>query len=151
MENPTEPTVSLSLTVVDAAKALAFYAAAFGAEELFRMPAPDGSIAHAEFRIGNTHIFISGEAEEWNARAMPEGAMASCLFSIATNDCDASFDHAIASGATSLSEPADFFWGTRTALVKDPFGYRWSFNQKIEDVSPEEIARRAQAFFSSDG
>ena len=60
-----------------------------------------------------------------------------------------SYDRAIKSGAESLSEPMNYFWGTRSALIKFPFGYRRSFNQIVENVSPEEIARRAKEFFSS--
>ena len=144
-----DPTVSFSLTVKNASKALNFYSEALGAEELFRLPTPEGGVAHAEFMIGNTRIYISDEAEEWNAFAMPEGTTASCLFSIMTEDCQRSYDRAIKAGAESLSEPMNYFWGTRSALIKDPFGYRWSFNQIIENVSPEEITRRAQEFFSS--
>jgi PhnB protein len=149
MKAISQPTVSLSLTVKNTADALKFYAEAFGAEELFRMPTPDGGIAHAEFMIGNTHIYISDEAEEWHAYAMPEGATASCLFSIATENCDAAYRRAVDAGARSLSEPADQFWGMRSAIVKDPFGYRWSFGQMIEEVSAEELARRAEKLFSS--
>jgi PhnB protein len=80
MEKKEAPTVSLSLTVKDAAKALDFYAEAFGAVEIFRMPIPDGGVAHAEFMIGNTRIYISDESEAWHAFAMPEGTTAACLF-----------------------------------------------------------------------
>jgi PhnB protein len=149
MEQTIEPTVSFSLTVKDASSALKFYSEALGAEELFRLPTPEGGLAHAEFMIGNTRIYISDEALEWHAFAMIEGAVASCLFSIMTEDCDASYNRAIKAGADSLSEPKNQFWGTRSALIKDPFGYRWSFIQKIEDVSPEELERRAQALYSS--
>jgi len=148
MEQKTEPTVAFSLTVKDTARALAFYAAAFGAQELFRMPSPDGGVAHAEFMIGNTHIYISDEAPDWHAYAMPEGATASCLFSINIEDCDTAYKQATAAGAVSLNEPEDQFWGARSAMIKDPFGYRWSLIQKIEEVSPEELVKRAQALFS---
>ena len=149
MEQTASPTVALSLTVKDAASALNFYSTALGAVEVFRMPAPDGGVAHAEFLIGNTRIYISDEAEEWHAFAMPEGTMASCLFSIMTADCDQAYHRAIKAGAQSLREPENQFWGMRSAIVKDPFGYRWSFSQLVEDVSPEELAKRAQDFFSS--
>lgn len=149
MEQKAEPTVALSLTVKNTTSALKFYSSALGAVELFRMPAPDGGIAHAEFMIGNTRIYISDEAEEYHAIAMPEGTTASCLFSIMTEDCDKAYDRAIQAGAQSLSEPENQFWGARSALIKDPFGYRWSFNQLVEALSPEEMAERAQAFFSS--
>lgn len=143
-----EPTVSFSLTVPDPSQALEFYAYAFGARELFRLPAPDGSVAHAEFVIGNSRIYISGEAPEWHAFALPQGQLASCLFSIATENCDSAHERAIEAGAMSLGEPRNFFWGTRSSIVKDPFGYRWSFNQKIEALQPEEIEHRAKEFFS---
>ncbi len=149
MESNPEPTVSFSLTVKDAAQALDFYTTAFGAKELFRMPAPDGSVAHAEFIIGNTRIYISGEAEEWHAYAMPENTMASCLFSIATEDCDAAHERATQAGAESLSPPVDQFWGARSSIIKDPYGYRWSFSQMIEELSPEEISKRAEELFAS--
>lgn len=150
MEKGNMPTISLSLTVKNTSKALQFYANAFGAKEVFRMPTPDGGIAHAEFRIGNTNVYISDEAPDWHAYSMPEGEMASCLFSIISDDCDMSYEKAVKAGAESLSPPQDHFWGVRSAIIKDPFGYRWSFGQQIEEVTPEEIAKRAQAFFSTD-
>ena len=149
MEPIIELTVSFSLTVKDASSALNFYSEAFGAAELYRIPTPEGGVAHAEFMIGNTRIYISDEAPEWHAFAIPEDSLASCLFSVMTEDCDRSYNRAIKAGAESLSEPINHFWGTRSALVKDPFGYRWSLNQKVEEVSPEELARRAQEYFSA--
>jgi len=149
MEPTTEPTVSFSLTVKDASNALDFYAKAFGAEEIYRFPTPEGGIAHAEFMLGNTRIYISDEAPEWHALAMADGATASCLFSIMAEDCEKSHHRAIEAGAEALSEPQDYFWGTRSSIIKDPYGYRWAFVQRIEDVSPEELERRAQAYFST--
>lgn len=142
------PTVSISLTTRKTAEALEFYANAFGAKEEFRMPVPGGGVAHAEFLIGNTRLFISDESPEWHAFAMPEGATASCLFSIMTEDCDGSFRRAVDAGAESLSEPADQFWGARSAVVKDPFGYRWSLVQQTENLSPEEVMERAKKLFA---
>ncbi|MCB1100266.1 MAG: VOC family protein [Verrucomicrobiae bacterium] len=145
MSQPSEPTVAISLTCKRAADALDFYTKAFGAKELFRMSGPDGSVPHAEFMIGNSQIYISDESPEWHAKAMPEGSAASCLISIVTDDCDQSFARAVEAGATPLNSPQDQFWGKRSAMVRDPFGYRWSFSQHIEDVSPEEMMKRAQA------
>lgn len=147
MDQASLPTVSLSLTVKDANEALKFYQDALDAKEVFRLPTPDGGIAHAEFMVGNTHIYISDEAPDWHAFAMPEGGMASCLFSIMVDDCDKAYEQAVKVGAKSLSPPQDQFWGMRSAVVKDPFGYRWSFGHMIEEVHPEELAQRAQAFF----
>lgn len=151
MENISKPTVFLSLTVKDTAKALEFYSKALSAIEVFRMPTPDGGIGHAEFTIGNTHIYISDEAPDWHAYAMTEGSMASCLFTIAVDDCDQSYEQAVKAGAESLSQPQDQFWGVRSAIIKDPFGYRWSFGQRVEDVSPEELTKRSQALFGGNG
>lgn len=147
MGTEAEPTVSLSLTVKRGADALDFYSKAFGAKELFRMPTPDGGVAHAEFMLGDTRIFLSDEAEEWHAFAMKDGTQASCLFSIMTDDCDASHERAVQAGAKSLVEPKDQFWGMRSSVICDPFGYRWSFAEKTEDVSPDELQRRAQELF----
>lgn len=147
MTTDTEPTVSFSLTVRDAAAALDFYARALGAKELFRLATPDGGVAHAEFMVGNTQIFISDEAPEWHARAMPEDGLASCLFSIMTDNCDDAYKRAVDAGAQSLGEPMDQFWGMRSAMVKDPYGYRWAFVQRIETLSNEEIVARARKFF----
>ncbi len=143
------PTVTVSLTVKDTSRALAFYKEAFGAEELFRMPSPDGGVAHAEFMIGNSRIYISDEYEDYHAFAMLADATASCLFSIQVEDCNDAHARAVASGATTLSAPADQFWGTRTAVIRDPFGYRWGLSQRIEELTPEEIERRARALFTS--
>ena len=145
---PTTPTVTISLTVKDAGEALDFYTRALGANELFRMCAPDGSVMHAEFTIGNSLIFLSGESPDWHAFAMPEGATASCNFSIDTEGCDDAFKKAVDAGAEALVEPQDYFWGRRTGVVKDPYGYRWSLSQFIEEVSPEEIERRAKEMFA---
>jgi|APTNR8051073442_1049403.scaffolds.fasta_scaffold01562_5 PhnB protein len=149
MSQPTEPSVSISLTCKRASEALDFYARAFGAKELFRMGGPDGSVAHAAFMIGGSLLNISDESPEWHAKAMPEGGSASCLFSIVTEDCDSAFAHAVEAGATPLNEPKDHFWGKRNAMVRDPFGYRWSFSQHLEEVSPEELMKRAQAFMAA--
>lgn len=108
------------------------------------MAMPDGSVAHAELTIGNTHLYLSGESPDWHAYAMPEGSKASCIFAINTGSCDDSFKKAVEAGAKPLVEPQDQFWGRRTAVVLDPFGYRWSLSQLVEVVPPDEIMRRAQ-------
>ncbi len=141
-------TVQLSLTCKSAGEALEFYKKALGATELYRMPTPDGGVAHAEFIIGNTQIYISDEDPAFGAIAMPEGQMASCLFAIRTDDCDAAFKQATDAGAKSLADPEDKFWGERAAVIRDPYGYRWSFGQITEELTPEEVEKRAQEFFS---
>ena len=149
MSQTPEPSVTISLTCRRATDALDFYARAFGAKELFRMGGPDGSVAHTAFMIGSALLNISDESPEWHAKPMPEGGSASCLFSIATESCDEAFTRAVEAGATPLNQPNDYFWGKRNAMVRDPFGYRWSFSQHLEDVSPEELSKRAQALMAA--
>lgn len=150
MSQTTEPTVSFSLTCKSAAAALDFYARAFGAVELYRLSPAPGVVPHAEFMIGNTHINISDEFPQGHAFAIPEGGMAPCVFSIQVPDCDQAFARALAAGGSPLSPSRDQFWGKRTAMLKDPFGYRWSLNQHLEDVPPDELLKRAQAFMSKE-
>jgi len=144
-----EPTLALSLTVNNGSEALDFYTRAFGAKELYRMPMPDGSIAHAEFVIGNTNIYLSEDSPEWHASSMPEGGRASCLFSLAVESCDAAFAKAVAAGGEPLMEPMDQFWGMRTGMIQDKYGYRWTFREFLEEVSPEEMMKRAQEMASA--
>ncbi|MHB1081505.1 MAG: VOC family protein [Prosthecobacter sp.] len=148
MSQANEPTVSFSLTCKSAAAALDFYARAFGAVELYRLSPAPGIVPHAEFMIGNTHIYISDEAPTANALAIPAGGMAPCGFTIQVDDCDQAFARALAAGGSPLSPSRDQFWGKRTAMLRDPFGYRWSFSQHLEDVPPDELMKRAQAFMS---
>lgn len=148
MSQPTEPTLTVSLTCKRASDALEFYAKAFGAREIYRLGGPDGSVGHAAFMVGNTLMNISDENTDWHAKAMADGTKASCLFSIATEDCDQAFAHAVAAGATPLNSPQNYFWGKRTAMICDPFGYRWTFSQLIENVSPEEMMQRARAYMT---
>jgi len=136
---------AISLTVNDGRAALEFYEKAFGAKELFRMELPEemgGGIAHAEFMLGEQLVYLSEESPDWKAYAMKEGQLASCLFATNVKDSDESFTQALAAGATEISGPTDQPWGWRTAVVQDPFGYRWNVRQFLEDVSEEELRRR---------
>jgi len=145
MEGFDQPTsVKLSLTVRNVADALDFYHRAFGAEKLYHLDGPNGEISHAEFKIGETEIFISDEFPEWEALAMPEGGRSSCLFCLNIKDCDADTTKAEAAGGEVLSAPQDYFWGMRCSIVLDPFGYRWTLGQVTEELSPEEVARRSK-------
>jgi PhnB protein len=143
------PTVSLSITVKDGNAALEFYKKALGAEVTLLMPDPGGGVVHAEMLIGTSKVYLSGESPEWHAEAMPEGMLAPCLFAIATDDSDASFKRAVDAGGVPLKEPENMFWGVRESMIRDPFGYRWSFGQFVEEVSPEEFQRRAKELFGS--
>ena len=124
------------LIVKGAAKFIDFMKEAFGAEETFRMPGPDGSIGHAEVRIGDSVVMLSD--------ATVLGPMPATLL-LYVEDCDAVYKRALAAGGRSEREPADQFYGDRSAGVNDAFGNRWWIHTHVEDVPPDEMAKRAAA------
>ena len=131
-----------------AAKAIEFYAKAFGAEETVRMPGPDGSIAHAEVKIGNSMLMLSDENKE-RGQLSPESIGGSpCSIMFYADDVDAVFSRAVAAGAKAEMPPADMFWGDRMGNIVDPFGHKWAIATHKEDVSPEEMEKRMAAMGS---
>lgn len=140
-------TVTAALTLDDAAKAIDWYKQAFGAEEVGRNAGPDGKIMHAEIRIGDTRIMISDPVMDGKGPKTYGGSPASLW--IYVPDCDALYKRAVAAGATSTMEMSDQFWGDRFGAVSDPFGYRWSFATRKEDLTPAEIEKRQAEFFKS--
>lgn len=140
-------TITPSLTCRDAAKAIDFYKKAFGAQELMRMPSPDGKISHAEIKIGDSVVFINDEFPGRTAAPTPTATPSNSLF-LYVEDVDTVFNRAISAGAKSTMPLQDMFWGDRFGNVLDPFGHQWGLATHIEDVAPEEIGRRAQAFFA---
>jgi PhnB protein len=133
------------LIVTGAAKAIEFYKKAFGAEEMVRMAQADGRIGHAEIKIGDSPIMLADEFPEMGARSPQSlgGSPVSILLYV--KDVDAVFTHAVAAGATVQRPVADQFYGDRTGGVTDPFGHVWYIAIHKEDVSPEEMKKRAAA------
>jgi uncharacterized glyoxalase superfamily protein PhnB len=126
-----------------ASDAIDFYKKAFGARELTRMSAPDGSLAHAEIRIGDSPVMLGDEAPQMGAVAPPTiGGTAVHIF-LYVKDVDKAFAQATGAGATVEMPPTDMFWGDRYCKLADPFGHKWSMATHIEDVPPKEMARRA--------
>ena len=125
------------LMVQGANKLIDFLKAAFGGKELLRLQRPDGNTAHAEIRVGDSVVML-GEAHE------PWKPMPAALY-LYVNDCDATYRQALQAGAKSVSEPADMFYGDRHGGVSDPSGNMWWIATHKEDVSADEMARRAQA------
>ena len=126
------------LVVEGAAKLIDFLRQAFDAQETFRMPKPDGTIMHAELKIGDSMVMMGDASETW--KAIP-----SVLY-LYVNDADAVYKRALQAGATSTMEPADQFYGDRHGSVKDPAGNVWWIATHKEDVPPEELKKRAEAF-----
>lgn len=138
-------TVTPSIVVKGAAKAIEFYKRAFGAEEIMRLDAPDGSVMHAEIRFGDCVVMLGEECPDWGAKA-PLPNHCSGSLHLYVPDTDKAFERAIAAGCTTKMPPSNMFWGDRYAKVIDPFGHVWGLATHVEDVSPEECARRAAAW-----
>lgn len=138
-------TVTPSICVKGAAKAISFYKTAFGAEEIMRLDAPDGSVMHAELRFGDCIVMLGEECPEWGARA-PLPNHCSGSLHLYVPDTDRAFERATSAGCTVKMPPSNMFWGDRYAKVIDPFGHVWGLATHVEDVSPEECARRAAAW-----
>jgi PhnB protein len=131
------PPVIPYLIIPDPARQIAFLTATFGARETGRHTMPDGSITHAEVRIGESVIMMGGSSPQWPASP---GAIY-----VYVEDTDATYQRALAAGATSIQEPRNQWYGDRGAGVKDEFGNQWFIGTHIEEVSPEEMQRRSDA------
>ena len=135
------------LVVNDAAKAIEFYKAAFGAEELARVPSPDGRIMHAALRVAGSTVFLADEfPENCGGQSRSPTALKGTPVSLHNyvNDVDAAIGRALTAGATVKMPATDMFWGDRYGVVEDPFGHQWELATHVKDVSPEEMKRGAQ-------
>jgi uncharacterized glyoxalase superfamily protein PhnB len=140
-------TLTPNLVVRDCAKAIEFYKKALGAQEIARMPAPDGkSIWHAELRIGDSVVFMNDEMPGMGMRAPTPDAPVPVTMWLYVPDCDAAFDRAVKAGAKATMPPEDMFWGDRCSGVADPFGYVWSFATHQKDLTEEEMRRAGEQF-----
>ena len=136
-------TVTPYLVCRGASDAIAFYKKAFGAKEMVRMPMPDGKIAHAEIRIGDSVVMLGDESPQMGATAPQTiGGTATAVF-LYVKDVDKAFAQATAAGATTEMAPTNMFWGDRYCKFADPFGHKWSMATHIEDVPPKEMGKRA--------
>lgn len=132
-----------------AAQAIDFYKQAFGATELFRLGAPGGAIGHAEIRIGKDAIvMLADECPDMGAKGPQSIGGTPVRMYVYVEDVDALARQAAAAGAKVIRPVADQFYGDRSVMLEDPFGHQWGFATHVEDVSPEEIDRRAAALFS---
>ncbi len=134
-------TVTPSLSLGDPQRFLAFARQAFGAEIPVEMNAPDGSLMHAEVKIGDSTIMVGG--------IMQGGAPAVGSLYMYVEDVDATYRRAVGAGATSVSAPENMFWGDRSATVTDPTGNTWMISTVVEQVSPEEMRKRSDNWIQS--
>ena len=141
-------TATPHLIVKGAARALDFYARAFGATELGRCGMPGGAIGHAEIRIGDSLIMLADEYPELGYLGPQARGGSSVVIHLYVEHVDAAFARALAAGATVVRPLADQFYGDRSGTLTDPFGHLWTLATHIEDVAPEELERRMQALFA---
>src|SRR5439155_14678772 len=117
---------------------------AFGAREVMRMDSPHGKIAHAELNIGDSKLMLSDEMPGGSSRSPQSvGATTAGVF-LYVEDVDSVYKQAVSAGAKAEMPPSDMFWGDRFGRLLDPFGHSWSLATHIEDVAPDEMARRGK-------
>jgi PhnB protein len=151
MSNQVKPipsgfqTLTPHLVVRGASRAIDFYKKAFGAQEIGRLTGPDGkSIMHADLKIGDSHVFLVDEFPQMGCRG-PEGIGGTAVtIHMYVEDVDAAFGKAVAAGAQVKMPVSDMFWGDRYGVLTDPFGHAWSIATHKEDLTSEEIRKRAQ-------
>ncbi|HEU4564344.1 MAG TPA: VOC family protein [Gemmatimonadaceae bacterium] len=141
-------TITPAIIVRRAAEAIEFYKKAFGAEEVTRMAGPDGTIMHAEIRIGDSIVMLGEENEQWGARSPLTTGSPTGSLHIYVDDADAAFDRAVRAGATVRYPLEDAFWGDRYGKVADPFGHEWGIATHIKDMTDDEIRRAADAWMA---
>jgi len=133
----------------DCRKAIDFYKQAFGAQELFAMPGPQGrGVMHAEIKIGNSIIMMGDEQPQMSCQSAETLGGSPINLYLYVENVDQSFRRALEAGAKSLMEVEDMFWGDRTGTVQDLFGYRWTLATHLKDLTPEEMQRGAQEAFA---
>jgi PhnB protein len=144
-------TVTPYLVVKGGAAALDYYKKAFAATELFRMADPGGAVRHAEIKIGDSVIMLADEAPEMGFRGPQSLGGSPIGIMLYVEDADKQFNQAVAAGGKVKSPVQDQFYGDRSGTLIDPFGHLWTIATHKEDVSQEEMARRAQEFMKKQG
>jgi PhnB protein len=139
------PAVMPYLLIDGASAAIDFYQQVFGAGERMRMAEPNGKVGHAELTIGDSVIMLADEHPEMGIRGPKTVGGTPVTICVYVDDVDATFNQAVQSGATVLQPVENKFYGDRSGQIEDPFGHRWSISTHVEDVSPEEMGKRAAA------
>lgn len=136
------------IVVQGAERATAFYADAFGAQEIDRIPTPDGRMMSVQLRIGDGVLHVADEFPEMNVLAPPSVGGTPVVLTLEVADADAVFAQAIAAGASVRQPLADMFWGDRHGQLEDPFGHRWNISQHVRDVPHDEVVAAAAKLFA---
>ena len=138
-------TVTPYLICKGAAAAIDYYTKVFGATELMRLGGPDGTVGHAEIKIGDSVIMLADEFQDLQFLSPKTVGGTAVGMMLYVADVDAVFERALAAGAREHQPLEDKFYGDRAGTLIDPFGHMWMVATHVEDVSPEEMSRRAEA------
>jgi PhnB protein len=148
MANPIPegyPRITPYLIVDGAPDAIDFYCSVLGASERMRMQGPDGRVGHAELELGDSIVMLADENPQMDIRGPSSFGGTPVSLHVYVEDSDATFDRALKRGAKALREVEDQFYGDRSGQFEDPFGHRWNVATHVEDVPPDEMAKRAEA------
>ena len=138
-------TLTPHLAVRGAAEAIEFYKKAFGAEEVGRMPGPDGKLMHADIKIGDSHLMLVDEMPFSTTYRSPQSLSGTTVtIHLYCEDADKMFDRAVNAGATVTMPLMDAFWGDRYGRLTDPFGHEWSIATHQKDLAPAEMQKAAE-------
>ena len=144
-------TLSPHIMVRDADKAIEFYKKAFGAEEIVRMPGPDGkTVMHAELKLGDSRMMMCQEMPgmECSSASPQTTGKTTAVLHLYVENADALFDRAVKAGAKPIMPISDMFWGDRYGQVSDPFGHVWSIATHKQDYTPEQMKKNMGEFFA---
>jgi PhnB protein len=136
------------IVVRGAERAAAFYAAAFGAEEMSRIPTPDERLMSVQLRLGDGMLHLADEFPEIGVLAPPSIGGTPVVLSLDVDDADAVFARALRAGAVERQAVQDTFWGDRHGQLDDPFGHRWNVAQHVRDVPHDEVVAAAARLFA---
>jgi len=139
------------LVVNNGAEAITFYTNAFGAEPQGAHYTPDGKLMHAELKLGSGRLMLADEFPSFGSLSPKTLGGSPVVLNLYSEDVDTLFDRAVKAGAVVTMPLGNQFWGDRYGQVTDPFGHRWALGQHVEDVSPEEMERRAKEAFAKMG
>ena len=141
--------ITPNLIIKDASKAIDWYKQALGANELYRMPGPDGRIMHAEIKIGDAVVMITDEMPEMGGKGPQTLGGTPVSLMIYCEDCDALFNRAVGAGASVRMPLEDAFWGDRWGMVTDPFGHVWAIATRKKNLSVPEMKRAMDEFMAN--
>ncbi len=147
---PEYGSVTPYLMVANGHEALRLYGQAFAAVEKLKLTTPDGKqVLHAEMKIGDSIVMLADITPDMDVPDLSNVQWPPISIMLYVDDVDQVYDRAIKAGFASEMEPTDMFYGDRTSKVRDPYGHRWAISTHIEDVSQEEVERRAREMFEA--